>query len=854
DTAPTVNTTTPTNGATGVANNTNIVIDFSESVTTSIGWFNVTCGTSGNVTSDYTNTPGTATTHTLTYTGSGLSAGETCTVTINATNVTDADTDDPPDNMAADYVFNFTVATPVVFDLIHDIQGSGAAVTGSGPFTVEAVVIADYQNSNQLRGFFIQEEDADADADLTTSEGIFVYCNSCPVDVNVGDLVQVTGTASEYFNMSQLSATGAGDITIVSNGNTLPSPATININTGLVSPAGNKDSFYEPFEGMRVTINDTLTVSESEYFELFLYGQVVLYEGGRPYQYTHIDNTPTAGEYTTHQDDLARRRIILDDGSTTQNLALSITPQILFYPYPNGFGVGSQGANFFRGGDTITNLTGVLHYSFNEWRIQPTESSYTFTPVNTRPTTPPNPGGNVRVSSFNVLNYFTTIDTTSSNSSGSCGPSGTLDCRGADSNVELTRQTDKLVQALNTIDADVFGLIEIENNINALTSLVNSLNTVAGAGVYDYVNVGSYVGTDAIMVALIYKPGTVTPIGAPLIDNDPVYSRPPVAQLFEVTDPGNPDYGERFIVVVNHFKSKGCGGASGADADQGDGQGCYNATRTNQATRLNDWLNNTVIPTYGDPDVLIIGDLNAYKGEDPITTLRNAGYTDLTEAFAGNNAYSYVFSGQLGYLDHALGNASMTAQVTGVADWHINADEVPVFDYNDDVRDTGEASFEEEPDGNPLYEANPFRTSDHDPVLIGLDLNSTVPVVISTVDINGVPLNGTTLNTVVDQLRITFNIAVFDDGTGADPDSVSNPGNYILLAEGSTPGFQTVDCAGGVNAGDVQITQTSTVYNASTNTTTLSFSPALTNGVYRLHICGTTSIVSASNPTIALNG
>ncbi|GAB4307006.1 MAG: hypothetical protein Kow00117_00140 [Phototrophicales bacterium] len=249
DTAPTVNTTTPTNGATGVANNTNIVIDFSESVTTSTGWFNVTCSTSGDVTTDYTNTPSTATTHTLTYSGSGLSAGETCTVTINATNVTDADTDDPPDNMAADYVFNFTVATPVVFDLIHDIQGNGAAVTGSGPFTVEAVVIADYQNSNQLRGFFIQEEDADADADPTTSEGIFVYCNSCPVDVNVGDLVRVTGNASDYFDMSQLSATGAGDITIVSNSNPLPSPATINIGTGLVSPVGDKNSFYEPFEG-----------------------------------------------------------------------------------------------------------------------------------------------------------------------------------------------------------------------------------------------------------------------------------------------------------------------------------------------------------------------------------------------------------------------------------------------------------------------------------------------------------------------------------------------------------------------------------------------------------------------------
>ena len=136
---------------------------------------------------------------------------------------------------------------------------------------------------------------------------------------------------------------------------------------------------------------------------------------------------------------------------------------------------------------------------------------------------------------------------------------------------------------------------------------------------------------------------------------------------------------------------------------------------------LADWL--ATDPTgSGDPDVLIIGDLNSYAKEDPIVALQNAGYTDLVAAFGGPSAYGYVFDGQLGYLDHALANASLHPQVSGVAEWHINADEIPLFDYNDDERTADEAAFEEESDCLPLYEPNAFRTSDHDPDLIGLDL------------------------------------------------------------------------------------------------------------------------------------
>ena len=256
--------------------------------------------------------------------------------------------------------------------------------------------------------------------------------------------------------------------------------------------------------------------------------------------------------------------------------------------------------------------------------------------------------------------------------------------------------------------------MELENNATAaVKDLVDGLNVSAGAGTYAYIDTG-VIGTDAIRVALIYKPGSVTPAGAFMIDNDAIFDRPPLAQTFQVVTTG-----ETFSVVVNHFKSKSCGSAAGLDANQGDGQGCYNDRRKQQAAQLLSFINTTIIPASGDGDVLIIGDLNSYAKEDPITVLSNGGFANLK---ADPAAYSYSFSGQSGYLDHALANASLAAQVTGITDWHINADEPPDFDYNDDVADAGESNAGAEYNQPGLYAVNPFRTSDHDPVMVGLDL------------------------------------------------------------------------------------------------------------------------------------
>jgi len=685
-----------------------------------------------------------------TYTFSVTVTGDTIvepdeTFFVNVTNVTGATIGDGQGQ-------GTIVNDEVVLTPIHDIQTNDDS-SAPGTFTVEAIVVGDYQSSNQLSGFFIQEEDADVDADPATSEGIFVFCSACPMPVSVGDQVRVTGASSEFFGMSQLSATTAPSISLLSSGNLLPTPATIelpvpNLPSGdLALATAAINAYFEAFEGMLVAFPDTLSVSE--YFELARFGQVILSEGGRPHTFTAV-NTPSATGFINNEIDLASRTVILDDTDNIQNRPVNTPNTPYYHPVP-----GLSTSNFFRGGDTIANLKGVLEWSFSAWRIRPvTEAySYTFTPVNLRSAVP-SVNGSLKVASFNVLNYFLTVDTTASNNVGICGPSGTLDCRGADSAEELERQRTKMLAALTAIDADVFGFMEMENtpNVEPLADIV------AGLPGYGYIDTGA-IGTDAIRVGIIYKTSTVVPVGDyAILDSsvDPNFidtrNRPALAQTFEETATG-----ARFTVVVNHLKSKGantdpaCAAMppTNPDCDLGDGQGYWNGTRTLAAQALADWL--ATDPTgSGDSDVLIIGDLNSYAKEDPIVALQDAGYTDMVAAFGAPNAYSYVFDGQLGYLDHALANASLSPQVAGVSEWHINADEIPLFDYNDDARTTGEAAFEEESDTNLLYEPNEFRTSDHDPVIVGLSLvpecngqNATIYVDHNGKIVGG-PLNGQT--------------------------------------------------------------------------------------------------------------
>jgi hypothetical protein len=348
-------------------------------------------------------------------------------------------------------------------------------------------------------------------------------------------------------------------------------------------------------------------------------------------------------------------------------------------------------------------------------------------------------GGNLRVAAMNTLNYFLTLDyPTGDIRDNKCGPAQNVECRGADSDQpnELTRQRDKLLSALVGINADVLGLNEIENTTGVdplgdpTNGIVAGLNAAQGAGTYAHINTG-VIGTDAIRVGLVYKPAKVTPIGPfQLLTSavDPRFidtkSRPALAQTFEEVATG-----ARFTVVVNHLKSKGSDCNDVGDPDTGDGQGNCNGTRTLAAQALVDWL--ATDPTdSGDPDFLIIGDLNSYAMEDPIDAIKagsddTAGtgddWTNLIAQYQGTYAYSYVFDGQAGYLDHGMANASLSGQVTGAADWHINADEPDVLDYDTSFKPAAQ---------DALYEPNAYRSSDHDALVIGLDLVNSPPVAV----------------------------------------------------------------------------------------------------------------------------
>ena len=604
--------------------------------------------------------------------------------------------------------------------LISTVQGTGGSVRLAGNVTVEAIITSLFKRLDVLDGFFIQEEDADNDRDPKTSEGLFVFCRPCEqaiaAGVAVGDRVAVTGEATDFQGMSQISLGASGAVEVESSGNRLPSATRLSL-----PAAGSTRAEYtfEDVEGMLVTFPQTLAVSE--YFQLGRFGQLVL-SPYRPYQFTH-QNAPSASGYAVFLNELDARRIILDDDNNDEN-EFAGKP----YPFPEG---GLSNTNRFRGGDSISGLTGIMHWSWggssgspNAWRIRamPEVYDYTFTVRNPRPSTPPGVGGSLKVASFNVLNYFTTLD----NPGNRCGPSS-LECRGANSAAELTRQTDKIVAAMTAIDADITGLLEIQNDTSSVGTLVDALNTATSAGTYGYIDTGT-IGGDAIKVGLIYQPGSVTPVGDfKILDSsvDPRFidtkNRPALIQTFEEVSSG-----ERLTIAVNHLKSKGSACNDVGDPDLNDGQANCSGTRTKAATALARYLDTD--PTGSDdPDRLIIGDLNAYAKEHPITALNDAGYTDLIRRFVGSNTYSFVFDSQLGYLDHALANGSLLPQVIGVGEWHINADEVALFDYNDDINDAGEADFEQESGANPIYEANAFRSSDHDPVIIGLSLGRRRP-------------------------------------------------------------------------------------------------------------------------------
>jgi 5'-nucleotidase len=602
--------------------------------------------------------------------------------------------DPDPDPVGCDLAVTRTIA---------EVQGTTDASPLSGSSVVIEGVVTANHSTGGYNGVYVQTAGSGGRAPSagTPSDGVFVYLTTNAAnhpDVAVGDSVRVRGVVSEFSGLTEVSIGTRADFQVCAHDATLPAPVALSLP---LDPAARESA-----ESMLVAPAGDFTVSEV--YNTNRFGEVVLAAGDEAATIPTDLFRAGSPEAQAKAADNKLRRLLLDDGSSTN---LSSSGQLPPYVYPDApLRVGDQVAAF---------APTVLSFGFSEWRLQPTTpvtattpalQRTTFESVNPRTPAPEDVGGDIRVASFNVLNYFVHFGG---------------DARGADDAAGLAKQEAKIVSAISALDANVVALEEIENSVRfeandpqkALRRLVDALNAADGAGTWDYVrspaNLPPAAQQDFITTAIIFKPGSVTPQGASTTINDETVwfnAREPIAQTFTSGS-------ETFTVVANHMKSKSPSTppSTGDNADTGDGQGAFNGDRIRQARSLTAFVER-LQDSSGSDDVIILGDFNAYTQEDPMQVFYDAGMADVS-----NGEASYVFGGESGSLDHAVATSSFTARITGVDVWQINSHESFAFEY----------------DGHPaFYAPNPYRASDHNPKVIGVNTGALAPIDLQILGIN----------------------------------------------------------------------------------------------------------------------
>jgi len=572
----------------------------------------------------------------------------------------------------------------------------------------------------------------------------------------VRKLVEVTGIVSESFGLTQI-ATPADGWEVLDADFDPVEPATVSFPMSSAS--------RESLEGTLVEVTGDLTVTNNYTTDRF--GDIGLVDGDEPLD-TPTNVVAPGADAIALQSKNDARLITLDDGSDVDRFTADKNIPLPWLTPGNEVRVGAAA--------TITEPV-ILDYRRSLWRLQPTErlvageEPATFT--STRAAAPEDVGGDVTIGTFNVLNYFTTTGvaydalpgTTCSFFGDRAGNPITVDdCgdgpRGAADAANLTRQQDKIVTAINTLDADVVSLEEIENSINfgpdrdaALSALVDALNEDAGEERWAFIPSPAQVPADedVIRTAFIYQREAVETVGDSEILIDPAFAnaRQPLAQAFKPA--GAPD-SSVFVVIVNHFKSKGSG--SGADADAGDGQGASNASRVAQAGALVDFADEFAAAAHTNK-VFLTGDFNAYNLEDPVRLIEAAGYVNVAAELTDKETYQ--FEGQIGSLDHVFASDTAYKGVTDADIWNINSYESPGreysrYNYNETILFDG---------------ASPFRASDHDPEIVGLDPAKAVTTTTTTADAPATARDGQPL---------TVSVAVAG--------GVSGPSGTVTVTEG----------------------------------------------------------------------
>lgn len=552
---------------------------------------------------------------------------------------------------------------------IHTVQGSGPQSPRAGDtLAVEGILTRDARYPGGFDGFYLQQADAETDNDPATSEALFVYTRK--TTGKPGQRLRVTGTIKEYHDLTEMAS--VDNIQVCGKGR-MPEP----IELTLPWPQNP-----ESLENMRVRFLEPLTVVE--HYNLAVYGEVTLAASDQITATEYLAPGPDAFAQGKRN---RQQRVTLDDGSGARN------PEPV--PWPPG---GLSRSNSVRAGDTVSELAGILDYRFGQWRLQPIGSPQ-FNTANPRPSAPVPPADNsVRVMALNLQNFF--------NGNGRGG--GFPTDRGAQSKKQFRIQSQRLATTIKQAAPDILAVSELENDGYDEHSAIADLTRTLGQH-WRFVATPGDDGSDAIRSALLYRSDRVIPIGKAHRLQSGTFarqSRPPVTQLFRMAQDED---SQALRVVAPHLKSKSCRNASGANADQNDGQGCFNQRRTREAGAILDWI--ATLPTDGNlAGTLIAGDLNSYAREEPLHRFEAGGYRSLVHHFhpctsEACQQHSYRFKGQKGSLDYLLASEALLSQVAKARAWNINADEPRALSYRQTTSGDG-----------------PWRASDHNPVISDIRL------------------------------------------------------------------------------------------------------------------------------------
>ncbi|WP_124055412.1 ExeM/NucH family extracellular endonuclease [Arcanobacterium ihumii] len=611
---------------------------------------------------------------------------------------------------------------------IAEIQGSGPSTPLMGQIVKTKGIVTAVYPTGGFNGLYIQTPGTGGNNDDGISDGVFVYSPEMAKVAKIGEYYEVTGEATEYKELTQVKASAWTKIN-KSKDIVDPKPVTID-----AAPA--EEAKRESLEGMLISVTGIHTVTNN--YDTNRYGQVGLAIGTEPImqptEFFNPNENPTG--YQTLSDQNSRRKITLDDGSSWQYYGGKIANDLIPVPYLNVKDPIRVGAH------VSFKKPMILDYRF-QWNYQPTEpvnvqgadtpdsyvdNSQDWISItnNKRPVAPGDFGGDVTISSFNVLNYFISLGQDEDRCQGWPDRKGELvttkrcSVRGAYSAAAMQRQQTKIVAAINKLDSTIIGLEEIENSAKyskprdtALSNLVQALNKAAGFNKWTFVPSPAKVpdSEDVIRLAYIYQAKHVKPLGESkiLIGNEYIsgYAREPLAQEWQGVNAKGEAFGESFVTVVNHLKSKGSLSTK-IPNDSDKGQGNNNLLRVEQAKAMTAWVEQN----FAHKPVFILGDMNSYTEEDPLRVIENKGYISIAKKYKVKN-HSYQFSGIIGSLDHGFANAQAEKMLVGADVWNVNAMEPVAFEYS---------NYNMNVKVNDLYDTTPYRSSDHDPIKFALKL------------------------------------------------------------------------------------------------------------------------------------